>query len=303
MSGMNHSSTNVKGLKISAVLLFTYFIAEITVALVTGSLSLLADAAHELSTVVAIGVSLIAIKLTHAKPTTKRTFGFRRAETIAALINGLLLLGMAGFIIIRGLDRLSNPVEMNAAPMFAMAIGGIGLEIAALMIMYKGQKDNLNIRGSFWHVMNAFLGSIAVIIAAIFIQVGQIYEADTWAGLIFAVILIYAAYGIIRDALRILIDATPARIDINLIEQDLKAIKGVIATHHLHARTVGGGIETFSGHLVVRNSKNTIPVLTEAKSLLEKKYGFSLSTIQVEDESIFERDPKEIEYQYKEKHQ
>jgi cobalt-zinc-cadmium efflux system protein len=303
MSGMNHSSTNVKGLKISAVLLFTYFIAEITVALVTGSLSLLADAAHELSTVVAIGVSLIAIKLTHAKPTTKRTFGFRRAETIAALINGLLLLGMAGFIIIRGLDRLSNPVEMNAAPMFAMAIGGIGLEIAALMIMYKGQKDNLNIRGSFWHVMNAFLGSIAVIIAAIFIQVGQIYEADTWAGLIFAVILIYAAYGIIRDALRILIDATPARIDINLIEQDLKAIKGVIATHHLHARTVGGGIETFSGHLVVRNSKNTIPVLTEAKSLLEKKYGFSLSTIQVEDDSIFERDPKEIEYQYKEKHQ
>jgi cobalt-zinc-cadmium efflux system protein len=303
MSGMNHSSTNVKGLKISAVLLFTYFIAEITVALVTGSLSLLADAAHELSTVVAIGVSLIAIKLTHAKPTTKRTFGFRRAETIAALINGLLLLGMAGFIIIRGLDRLSNPVEMNAAPMFAMAIGGIGLEIAALMIMYKGQKDNLNIRGSFWHVMNAFLGSIAVIIAAIFIQVGQIYEADTWAGLIFAVILIYAAYGIIRDALRILIDATPARIDINLIEQDLKAIKGVKATHHLHARTVGGGIETFSGHLVVSNSKNTIPVLTKAKSLLEKKYGFSLSTIQVEDESIFERDPKEIEYQYKEKHQ
>ncbi len=303
MSGMNHSSTNVKGLKISAVLLFTYFIAEITVALVTGSLSLLADAAHELSTVVAIGVSLIAIKLTHAKPTTKRTFGFRRAETIAALINGLLLLGMAGFIIIRGLDRLSNPVEMNAAPMFAMAIGGIGLEIAALMIMYKGQKDNLNIRGSFWHVMNAFLGSIAVIIAAIFIQVGQIYEADTWAGLIFAVILIYAAYGIIRDALRILIDATPARIDINLIEQDLKAIKGVKATHHLHARTVGGGIETFSGHLVVSNSKNSITVLAEAKSLLEKKYGFSLSTIQIEDDSIFERDPKEIEYQYKEKHQ
>ncbi len=303
MSGMNHSSTNVKGLKISAVLLFTYFIAEITVALVTGSLSLLADAAHELSTVVAISVSLIAIKLTHTKPTTKRTFGFRRAETIAALTNGILLLGMAGFIIIRGLDRLSNPVEMNAAPMFAMAIGGIGLEIASLIIMYKGQKDNLNIRGSFWHVMNAFLGSIAVIIAAIFIQVGQIYEADTWAGLIFAVILIYAAYGIIRDALRILIDATPARIDINLIEQDLKAIKGVKATHHLHARTVGGGIETFSGHLVVSNSKNTIPVLTKAKSLLEKKYGFSLSTIQVEDESIFERDPKEIEYQYKEKHQ
>lgn len=302
MSGMDHSSTNVKGLKISAVLLLLYFVAEVTIALMTGSLSLLADAAHELSTVVAISVSLIAIKLTHAKPTPKRTFGFRKAETIAAFINGVLLLGMAVFIIVRGIDRLSNPVEMNAAPMFAMAIGGIGLEIASLMIMYKGQKDNLNIRGSFWHVMNAFLGSIAVIIAAIFIQVGQVYKADTWAGLVFAIILIYAAFGIIRDSLRILIDSTPARVDLNLIAQDLNAIGGVKTTHHLHARTVGGGIETFSGHLVITNSRDSIRVLGEAKSLLEQKYGFSLSTIQIEDDSIFERDPKEIEYQNKEKH-
>ncbi len=302
MSGMNHGSTNVRGLKISAVLLLMYFVAEITVALATGSLSLLADAAHELSTVVAISVSLIAIKLTHTKPTSKRTFGFRKAETIAAFFNGILLLGMALFIIIRGVDRLSNPVEMSATPMFAMAIGGIGLEIASLIIMYKGQKDSLNIRGSFWHVMNAFLGSIAVIIAAIFIQVGQIYEADTWAGLVFAIILIYAAYGIIRDSLRILIDATPTRVDLNMIDDDLKAISGVKTTHHLHARIVGGGIETFSGHLVVENAKNTVPILKKAKALLEKKYGFSLSTLQIEDESVFERDPKEIEYQDKEKH-
>lgn len=298
---IGHGSTNTKALKISAALLLTYFIAEITVALVSGSLSLLADAAHELSTVVAISVSLVAIKLTHTKPTTKRTFGFRRAETIAALTNGVLLLGMAVFIIVRGLDRLANPVEMSAAPMFAMAIGGIGLEIASLVIMYRGQKENLNIRGSFWHVMNAFLGSIAVIIAAIFIEVGQVYEADTWAGLIFAIILIYAAYGIIRDALRILIDATPTRIDITLIDKDLKSIKGVEATHHLHARTVGGGIETFSGHLVVASNRNAQFVLIQAKQLLEKKYGFNLSTIQIEDSSLFESDPKEIEYKSMEK--
>lgn len=296
---MDHGSTNVKGLKISAVLLFVYFIAEITVALVTGSLSLLADAAHELSTVVAISVSLIAIRLTHAKPNARRTFGFRRAETFAALINGLLLLAMAGFIIFRGIDRLSNPVEMNAAPMFVMAIGGIGLEIASLFIMYKGQKDNLNIRGAFWHVMNAFLGSIAVIIAAIFISVGQVYEADTWAGLIFAIILIYAAYGIIRDAVRILFDMTPIGKDIVKIEQDLISIKGVADTHHLHARTVGGGIESFSGHLLVTDMKQSGHILNEAKQILEKKYGFNISTIQIEDSSLEENDPKAIEYQQK----
>ena len=296
---MNHGSTNVKGLKISAVLLFVYFIAEITVALTTGSLSLLADAAHELSTVVAIGVSLIAIRLTHAKPTAKRTFGFRKAETIAALINGLLLLAMAGFIILRGINRLSNPVEMNAGPMFGMAIGGIGLEIASLFIMYKGQKDNLNIRGAFWHVVNAFLGSIAVIIAAIFISVGQVYEADTWAGLVFAIILIYAAYGIIRDAGRILFDMTPVGKDILKIEQDLRSINGVTDTHHLHARTVGGGIETFSGHLVTDDMKNSASILKNAKEILEVTYGFSLSTIQIEDKILQEKDPREIEYQSK----
>jgi cobalt-zinc-cadmium efflux system protein len=297
---MDHgSNTNLKALKISAVLIFLYFIAEITVALVTGSLSLLADAAHELSTVVAIGVSLIAIRLTHVKPTAKRTFGLRKAETIAALINGLLLLGMAGFIIFRGIDRLSNPIEMSAAPMFAMAIGGIGLEIASLFIMYKGQKGNLNIRGAFWHVMNAFLGSIAVIIAAIFIQVGQIYEADTWAGLLFAIILIYAAYGIVRDAVRILFDMTPTRTDIIAIEKELRSIKGVSDTHHLHARTVGGGIETFSGHLVTDDATDSGRIMEEAKVILEGKYGFSLSTVQVEESSLNEKDPKEIEFQNK----
>ncbi len=300
---MDHgSNTNVKALKISAVLIFLYFIAEITVALVTGSLSLLADAAHELSTVVAIGVSLIAIRLTHQKPTAKHTFGFRRAETIAAFINGVLLLGMAGFIIFRGIDRLANPIEMSATPMFAMAFGGIGLEIASLFIMYKGQKNNLNIRGAFWHVMNAFLGSIAVIIAAIFITVGQIYEADTWAGLAFAIILIYAAYGIIRDSVRILFDMTPASKDMLKIATELRAINGVSEVHHLHARTVGGGIETFSGHLVIDDVKNSSRVLQEAKAILETKYGFTLSTIQVEDDNLEEKDPREIEYQGKERH-
>jgi cobalt-zinc-cadmium efflux system protein len=118
----------------------------------------------------------------------------------------VLLLAMAGFIIFRGIERLQNPMEVPSLPMFIMAVGGIGLEIASLFIMYKGQKESLNIRGSFWHVMNAFLGSIAVIIAATFISLWQIYVADAWAGILFAVILVWAAYGIIRDSFIILVD-------------------------------------------------------------------------------------------------
>lgn len=296
---IGHGSTNAKALKISAVLIFLYFIIEIAVALSTGSLSLLADAAHELSTVVAIGISLIAMRLMHQKATPTSTYGLQRAETIAALVNGILLLGMAVFIILRGVQRLTNPVSMDSTPMFAMAIGGIGLEIASLIIMYKGQKENLNIRGSFWHVVNAFLGSIAVIIAATFIAVAGIYEADTWAGLLFAIILIYAAFGIIRDSLRILADRVPGDIDMNRLEADLVAIDGVTRVHHLHARTIGGGITSFSGHLVSDDASSHQRVLTEAKHIVEGKYAFGFSTIQIEPEAFAEMDPREIEYQDK----
>jgi cobalt-zinc-cadmium efflux system protein len=289
-------STNIKALRISAVLIFIYFFFEIAVALYTKSLSLLADSAHELSAAIAIIISLIAIHLTLKEPTSKRTFGFLRVEIIAAFVNGLILLGMAVFILISGFNRLFNPIEIPSLPMFVMAIGGIGLEIASLIIMYRGQKESLNIRGSFWHVINAFLGSIAVIIAAIFISVARIYVADAWAGIIFAFILIYAAYGIIKDSFNILVDATPKDINLEAVEKDLKNINGVADTHHFHVRAVSEHIKTFNGHLVVVDIKDSERILKEAKAVLDKKYKFALSTVQIENEKIAEADTKALEY-------
>lgn len=296
MNGHHGVTTSTKALKISAVLILIYFVFEITIALTTGSLSLLADAGHELSTFLAISVSLLAIQLATQKPTPKKTFGLLRIEILAALFNGLLLLGMAGFIIIRGIDRLQNPMEVPSLPMFIMAFGGIGLEIASLFIMYKGQKESLNIRGSFWHVMNAFLGSIAVIIAAVFIQFWQIYVADAWAGILFAFILIWAAYGIIKDSFMILLDVVPKDLDLTVVEKDLLGINGVEDVHHFHARTITGHIRTFSGHLVVKEMDNSESILSEAKQILKNKYQFALSTVQIENEKLAEGDLEELEY-------
>jgi len=296
MNGHHGVSTNIRALRISAVLILIYFVLEIAIALSTGSLALLADAGHELSTFLAIGVSLAAMQLATRRPTAQRTFGLLRVEILAALFNGVLLLAMAGFIIFRGIERLQNPMEVPSLPMFIMAVGGIGLEIASLFIMYKGQKESLNIRGSFWHVMNAFLGSIAVIIAATFISLWEIYVADAWAGILFAVILVWAAYGIIRDSFMILVDATPKEIDLAQVERELLAIPGVVNAHHFHARTVTGHIKTFSGHLVVRDFRDAESVLRKGKQILDEKYKFSLSTIQIEDESLAEADARELEY-------
>lgn len=298
MSNHSHpaAATNIRALRISAVLIFIYFFFEIAIALYTGSLALLADAGHELSTFAAISISLLAVRLAARKPTEEKTYGFLRVETIAAFFNGLLLLAMAVFILIRGFIRLFDPVEIPSLPMYVMAIGGIGLEIASLFIMYRGQKESLNIRGSFWHVINAFLGSIAVIIAALFISFGKIYVADSWAGIIFAFILIYGAYGILRDSFNILVDVTPKGIDLPSIESDLLAITGVIGSHHFHARTVTSGVTVFTGHLVINDFGKAEEILKQAKDILDRKYKFSLSTVQLEKKDLAEADLKKLEY-------
>src|SRR5215204_5764861 len=300
MNGHHGVSTNIRALRISAALILIYFVFEIAIALSTGSLALLADAGHELSTFLAISVTLIAMQLATRRPTAQKTFGLLRVEILAALFNGVLLLAMAGFIIVRGIERLQNPMEVPSLPMFIMAVGGIGLEIASLSIMYKGQKESLNIRGSFWHVMNAFLGSIAVIIAATFISLWEIYVADAWAGILFAVILTWAAYGIVRDSFMILVDTTPKEIDLVQVERELLAIPGVVNAHHFHARTIAGHIKTFNGHLVVRDFRDAESVLRKAKQILDEKYKFSLSTIQIENEGLAEADARELEYNEKE---
>lgn len=296
MQGHGVMTKNLKALRVSSILILIYFVFEIVIALTSRSLALLADAGHELSTFVAISISLLAVRLAAKEPTATRTFGFLRVEVLAALFNGFLLLAMAALIIVRGYDRLANPVEVPTLPMYVMAFGGIGLEIASLVIMYRGQKESLNIRGSFWHVMNAFLGSLAVIIAALFISFGRVYVADAWAGIIFAFVLIWAAWGILRDAVNILVDKVPKDIDLARLDDEIMAVPGVVGTHHLHARTITGHISTFSGHVVVEDLSDSATILREVRRVLEEGHKFALTTVQLETRDLVESDAAELEY-------
>ncbi len=289
-------TTNIKSLRISAVLIGLYFLFEVTIAVITGSLSLLADAAHELSTAGAIFVSLMAIRFASRPPTPERTYGYLRAEIMAALLNGLLLFGMAGFILYQGVMRLGNPMVIPSTPMFIMAVGGIWLEIASLFIMYRGQKENLNIRGSFWHVINAFLGSIAVIIAAIFIATARVYVADSIAGIIFAFVLVYGAFGLVRNSFLVLIEATPKDVDMSAIENDLRRIPSVIDIHHMHAWLISSGVKAYSVHVLVDDLSLYENTLQAIKDVLADKYGFALSTVQIETASLAETESARLEY-------
>lgn len=180
--------------------------------------------------------------------------------------------------------------------MFIVAVGGIWLEVGSLIIMYKGQKESLNVRGSFWHVINAFLGSIAIIIAATFIALGEIYIADSIAGIVFAFILIYASYGLIRDSVRILIDVTPQDLDLAQLEKDLKSVPGVIDLHHVHAWLITSGMKALSAHVVIEDFQEGERILQAIKNIMHDKYKVAISTIQLETVRLKEQELDKLEY-------
>lgn len=290
------AGVSTKALKISLVLISLYFVFELIVALLTKSLAMLADAAHELSTAVAIGLSLLAMHYAAKPPTPQKTFGYIRTEILAAFFNGMILLGMAGLVLYRGFQRLADPIKIPPLPMFIVAVGGIWLEVGSLIIMYKGQKESLNVRGSFWHVINAFLGSIAIIIAATFIALGEIYIADSIAGIVFAFILIYASYGLIRDSVRILIDVTPQDLDLAQLEKDLKSVPGVIDLHHVHAWLITSGMKALSAHVVIEDFQEGERILQAIKNIMHDKYKVAISTIQLETVRLKEQELDKLEY-------
>ena len=273
---------NQRILKISAVLTGVYFIIEMGLGIVSGSISVISDAFHTFSAVGGVLLALIAGRIA-ARPADKyRTFGSLRAEMIGALINGLFLLLMALFVIYMGIVRLLNPVEIDYALMIVAAIGGLITEVISLRLLTSASKDNLNMRGAFWHVMQTFVGSLIIIIAAVVIHFTGFLAIDPILGTGFGLVLIWAGWSITRDALRVLMETVPMDIDVEAIETALDAIPGVENVHHLHAWALTSGKNLFSAHLLITDDAHTDDVLKQANETLKTQFDFYFSTLQVE---------------------
>ena len=273
---------NQRILKISAVLTGVYFIIEMGLGIVSGSISVISDAFHTFSAVGGVLLALIAGRIA-ARPADKyRTFGSLRAEMIGALINGLFLLLMALFVIYMGIMRLLNPVEIDYTLMIIAAIGGLITEVISLRLITSASKDNLNMRGAFWHVMQTFIGSLIIIVAAVVIHFTGFLAIDPILGTGFGLVLIWAGWRITRDALRVLMETVPMDIDVEAIEAALKAIPGVENIHHLHAWALTSGKNLFSAHLLITDEAQTDDVLKKANETLTTQFDFYFSTLQVE---------------------
>lgn len=259
-----------------------YLIAELVGGILSNSLALLADAGHMFSDVAALGLSLTAVTWAQRPATAQRTYGFHRAEILAALINGAALLAVAGLIIFEAIERMGVPESVDAKLMVGIAAGGLLINLVNLRILHGGKQDNLNVRGAFLHVMADTLGSVGAIGAGLLILWFGWTWADPVASVLIAVLVLYSAWGLLRETLDVLMQSVPKHIDLDEVMEALGTLPGVRDAHDLHIWSLTSGHHIATVHLSADEGTPHQELVREACKTLSDQFHIHHSTIQVE---------------------
>ena len=227
------------------------FVAQVIGGLASGSLALLADAGHMLTDSTGLVIALIATILAARPATSARTFGLQRVEILAALINGLLLVGIAVWVLLRAVDRWNEPVEISSGLMLGVAVVGACANAAGLLILRGGKDESLNLRGAYLEVLGDLVGSVAVIVAALVITFTGWTRADSIASIAIFCLIIPRAWSLLRDVVDVLLEATPRGVDLDEVRTHMQEVPGVVDVHDLHAWTITSGVPVLSAHVVV----------------------------------------------------
>lgn len=260
-----------------------FLLVEFTVGIVTGSLALLSDAAHLLSDVFGIGVALLAIiAAQRSTATATRTFGRYRGEVFAALINAVLLFGVAGFVLYEAVRRMADPPEVPGLPVLLTASVGLVANIVAFVLLRAGANESLNLRGAYLEVLADLVGTIGVLISgAVILLTGWRY-ADPIVGVAIAVFILPRVVSLARRSLRILLQHAPEQVDVEAVAEQLEDIAGVTDVHDLHVWTLTSGMDVASAHLAVDNDAHAQQVLQAAQHVLADEHHIEHATLQVE---------------------
>jgi cobalt-zinc-cadmium efflux system protein len=225
--------------------------AEIVGAIVSGSLALLADAGHMATDAAGVALALGAVSLAQRPARGRRTYGWQRAEILAAVANGLLLLGLAGYVVVEAIQRIGNPAEIGSGLMLVVASVGLAVNLFCLALLRRGRRTSLNVRGAYLEVLGDTFGSAAVIAAAVVIAATGWTAADTVASLLIGVLVLPRAWHLLRDALDVLLEAAPRGVDLDQVRAHILGVDGVTGVHDLHAWTITSGLPVLSAHVVV----------------------------------------------------
>ena len=258
-----------------------YLVAEVVGGLLTGSLALLADAGHMLADVFGLTMSFAALRMAARPATSRRTFGFHRAEILAAVANAVLLLGIAGFILYEAWQRFAQPAAVESVAMLLVAVGGLVVNLIGFRVLHGAAGESLNMRGALLEVIADLLGSVGAILAALTIMLTGWYQVDPVVSALIALFIVPRAWGLLRAGLDVLLEATPAHLDLDHVVASMGRVPGVSAVHDVHAWTIASGYVAMSAH-VQANGRPSAEVLHDLQSLLREELHVDHVTLQVE---------------------
>jgi cobalt-zinc-cadmium efflux system protein len=281
-TGHQHGSAGTGRLAAVLILTLLYTVAEVVGGYLSGSLALLADAGHMLTDNLALGIALFAAWSARRPPDQTRTYGFQRAEILAALANGIALVLISGYIAWEAYSRFQSPPDIRFGLMGTVAAGGLVVNIIGAWILHAGQNENLNIRAAYLHVLGDLLGSVGAIIAAVMIGLFGWNWADPLASVIIAGIIVFSSVRLILASVHVLMEGAPAHIPTAEVRACLEELEGVAGVHDLHLWSLSEGSAILTAHLVSDHSVQPGKILRTATRLLEDRFGIRHSTLQVE---------------------
>jgi cobalt-zinc-cadmium efflux system protein len=259
-----------------------YTVVEVVAGVLIGSLALLADAVHMLSDNISIALALLAVWLSAKPATSGRTFGFKRAEVLAALANGVTLVALSIWIFVEAAQRLENRQEVLGGWMLVVALLGIAVNVAAGGILYRTRGGNLNVEAAFRHALADLLGSLGVAAAAAIILTTGWLAADPLVSILIGVLVLASSWSILRDATAILLEAAPKGMDTRAVGERLARAPGVVEVHDLHIWTITSGFPALSAHVLVGQGEDCHGRRRELERLLRDEFGIEHTTLQVE---------------------
>lgn len=274
--------SNRRALTIALVLALAVVGVEVAGGMLTNSLALLADAGHMVSDVLAVSIALVAIWMATRPASARQTFGYQRAEVLAAAANGTILLLVAAFVFWQAAQRFSDPPDVNSGPMLGIGAVGLIANVVSASILHGRQAESLNVRGAFYHVLGDLAGSIGVVVAGVIMLTTGWFLADPLISVAIGLLIVFGAIRLLFESLTILLETVPSHIDTVEVEQAVTMTPGVVRLHDLHIWTVTSGLVALSCHCELTGDRDSDQVLAELCDMLHQRFDIHHVTIQPE---------------------
>jgi cobalt-zinc-cadmium efflux system protein len=275
---------NKRRLAIAFGLTTSYMIVEAVGGFAVNSLALLADASHMLTDAAALGLALFAMRYAERPATPQKSFGYYRVEVLAALANAVVLLLISFYILYEAWRRFSRPPEVTSWPMLIIATIGLMVNLVAVRLLAGSAGHSLNIKAAYLEVLTDTFGSIGAIAASIIMLTTGWYLADPIFGAAVGLFIIPRTWKMLKDTAHILMEGVPANVNLEVVQEEMLKISGVVMVHDIHVWTLTTGLDSMSAHVFVEDPKEGPGILNELHKMLSERFGISHTTIQIEDE-------------------